>query len=30
MMRWVFGALIATVVLAILVVEFTLRWVGER
>lgn len=30
MMRWVFGALIATVVLAILVVELTLRWFGER
>ena len=29
-MKWVFAALIATVVLAILVVEFTLRWLGER
>lgn len=30
MMIWVFGALILTVVAAILVVEFTLRWFGER
>jgi hypothetical protein len=29
-MKWVFGTLIATVVLAVLVVEFTLRWLGER
>ncbi len=30
MMIWVFAALFATVVAAILVVEFTLRWFGER
>jgi hypothetical protein len=30
MMIWVFGALIVTVLFAILVVEFTLRWFGER
>ena len=30
MMTWVFGVLIATVALAILVVELTLRWFGER
>jgi hypothetical protein len=30
MMLWVFGALLVTVVAAILVVEFTLRWFGER
>ena len=30
MMIWVFGALVLTVVAAILVVEFTLRWFGER
>lgn len=30
MMIWVFAALLATVVAAILVVEFTLRWFGER
>lgn len=30
MMAWVFGVLIATVALAILVVELTLRWFGER
>jgi hypothetical protein len=29
MMIWVFAALFATVVAAILVVEFTLRWFGE-
>jgi hypothetical protein len=29
-MKWVFGALILTVAVAILVVEFTLRWFGER
>jgi hypothetical protein len=28
-MKWVFGALILTVAVAILVVEFTLRWFGE-
>jgi hypothetical protein len=30
MMKWVFGALILTVAVAILVVEMTLRWFGER
>ena len=30
MMKWVFGALILTVAIAILVVEVTLRWFGER
>jgi hypothetical protein len=30
MMIWVFGALLVTLVAAILVVEFTLRWFGER
>lgn len=30
MLIWVFGALILTVLAAILVVEFTLRWFGER
>jgi hypothetical protein len=30
LMIWVFGALIVTVVFAILVVEFTLRYFGER
>jgi hypothetical protein len=30
MMIWVFAALLVTVVAAILVVEFTLRWFGER
>ena len=30
MLSWVFGALILTVLAAILVVEFTLRWFGER
>lgn len=30
MMIWVFGALLATVIAAFLVVEFTLRWFGER
>jgi hypothetical protein len=30
MMTWVFGALILTVVVAILVVELALRWFGER
>jgi hypothetical protein len=30
MMKWVFGALILTVAVAILVVEVTLRWFGER
>ena len=30
MLIWVFGALIVTVLFAILVVEFTLRWFGER
>jgi hypothetical protein len=30
MMIWVFVALIATVLLAIAAVEFTLRWFGER
>ena len=30
MLIWVFAALILTVVAAILVVEFTLRWFGER
>jgi hypothetical protein len=29
-MKWVFAALILTVAAAILVVEFTLRWFGER
>ena len=29
MMKWVFGALVLTVLLAILVVEFTLRWFGH-
>jgi hypothetical protein len=30
MMTWVVGALVVTVVVAILVVEFTLRWFGDR
>jgi hypothetical protein len=30
MLIWVFSALILTVLAAILVVEFTLRWFGER
>jgi hypothetical protein len=30
LMIWVFAALLVTVVAAILVVEFTLRWFGER
>jgi len=30
MMKWVFLALILTVAVAILVVEMTLRWFGER
>jgi hypothetical protein len=30
MMKWVFVALILTVAVAILVVEITLRWFGER
>jgi hypothetical protein len=30
MMKWVFAALILTVAAAILVVEVTLRWFGER
>jgi hypothetical protein len=30
MMKWVFGALILTVAIAILVDELTLRWFGER
>ena len=30
MMIWVFGALLLTLAAAILVVEFTLRWFGER
>jgi len=30
MMKWVFGALILTVAVAILVVEVTLRWFGEH
>jgi hypothetical protein len=30
MMKWVFGALILTVAVAILVVEVTLRWFGEQ
>jgi hypothetical protein len=30
MLIWVFGALIVTVLFAVLVVEFTLRWFGER
>jgi hypothetical protein len=30
MMKWVFAALILTVAVAILVVEVTLRWFGER
>ncbi len=29
MMTWVFGALILTVLFAILVVELTMRWFGE-
>jgi hypothetical protein len=28
-MKWVFGALVLTVLLAVLVVEFTLRWFGH-
>jgi hypothetical protein len=28
MLKWVFGALILTVLFAILVVEITLRWFG--
>jgi hypothetical protein len=30
MLIWVFGALILTVLAAVLAVEFTLRWFGER
>jgi len=30
MMKWVLAALILTVAVAILVVEVTLRWFGER
>jgi hypothetical protein len=30
MLKWVFVALIVTVAVAILVVEVTLRWFGER
>ncbi len=30
MMKWVFIVLVATLALAILVVEFTLRWFGAR
>jgi hypothetical protein len=30
LMMWVFGALVVTVAAAVLVVEFTLRWFGER
>jgi hypothetical protein len=29
MMKWVFGALVLTVLLAILVVEFILHWFGR-
>jgi len=29
LMKWVFGALVLTVLLAVLVVEFTLRWFGR-
>jgi hypothetical protein len=29
MMKWVFGALVLTVLLAVLVVEFTLHWFGH-
>ena len=28
-MKWVFAALVLTVLLAVLVVEFTLRWFGH-
>jgi len=28
-MKWVFGALVLTVLLAVLVVELTLRWFGH-
>lgn len=28
-MKWVFGALVLTVLVAVLVVEFTLRWFGH-